>query len=484
MLTSLFHRLLHRSSPPQKSDTHNTAATPAPDFNPDSSADPSANPASADTLTQIPSLQQGPLPVDASGVEDIGDSIICREAVLDRQQQIAGYQFQLQKTSHAHIRVQNRRIFHLYAEVLVRNLVHTNIFQLLGQRSIFIRIPDSFLGNPCLKQLPAANTYFLLYPVKDATPTTHEDMLAGTRALRKLGYRIGIPDPIATPAYFHLLPEIDLVAIQASQVDINTGEDLVRFVLKKAPRASVLVRKLSGIEDFNFFHEIGTSLFQGSFIVSRERWQKADLGANFAHLSMLLTKLQQDAETREIVSIIKQDAAITLRLLRYINSAANGLREHVASVEHAFTLLGRAPLQRWLMLLLCSSNRNQPRAAAVLETALARARFMELVSGSRPAPEREAVFLTGLLSLIDVILKQPIEYALEALSVTDEIRNAILHSQGVYAPTLALARACESTDMSRVVAASDACAIHPEQASACYMEALSWTLTLQKDISD
>jgi EAL and modified HD-GYP domain-containing signal transduction protein len=199
---------------------------------------------------------------------------------------------------------------------------------------------------------------------------------------------------------------------------------------------------------------------------------------------MLLKKLQHDAETSEIVSIFKQDAAIALRLLRYINSAANGLRERITSIKHAITLLGRAPLQRWRTLLICSSNRNQPRAAAVLETALVRARFMEFISISRTVPEREAIFLTGLLSLIDVILQQPMEYALETLSIDDDIRNAVLHGQGIYGATLALARACESVDADRIVSAAQACGIHPEQASACYMDALSWTLALQQEVSD
>ncbi|MDR2208243.1 MAG: HDOD domain-containing protein, partial [Azoarcus sp.] len=382
------------------------------------------------------------------------------------------------------VRIKNRRFFHLCAEVLIRDLAQTNIFPMLGPRSVFIDIPDSFAGDPCLTRLPAANTVYILNPVEDSDAPAQSELLAWVRTLRKLGYRIGIPDPLANPAYFHLLPEINLVSMQSSNVDISKGENLIRFLLKKVPHASILVRNLSSIEDFDFCHEIGATLFQGSFIVSRERWQSADLDPNVAYLGMLLKKLQQDADTREIVSTLKQDAAITLRLLRYINSAANGLRERVSSVEHAITLLGRTPLQRWLMLLLCSSNRNQPRAATVLETAIVRARFMELVSVSRSVAEREAIFLTGLLSLIDVILKQPIEHALEALSVTNEIRDAILYSQGVYAATLALARACESMDMARIEAAAEACAIFPEQASACYMDALSWTLTLQQDMDD
>jgi len=475
MLKSMFCRLFRRPSPSEKRDA--PADTPVPDST------------GAGIPTQHPPMQQEEPPADtsttgASSIENVDDSVICREAILDRQQKIIGYQFLLQKAANERIRVQNRRIFHLYAEILVRSLIETNLFQLLGQRAIFIEIPDSFLCDPCLLQLPAANTFFILKSIKDSNPPTHDDLLAWVRTLRKLGYRIGIPDPLAMPEFFHLLPNIDLISIQASQVDIEKGERLVDFILKKVPQASILVHSLSSIEDFNFCHKIGATLFQGHFIVSREQWQKADLGPSFAHLAMLLKKLQQDAETREIVSILKQDAAITLRLLRYINSAANGLREHVSSIEHAITLLGRAPLRRWLTLLLCGSNRNQPRAAAVLETALVRARFMELVSTSRAAPEREAIFLTGLLSLIDIILQQPIEHALDALSIDDHIRNAILRSQGIYATTLALARACESMDTDRIASAAEACNTHPEQVSTCYMDALSWTLSLQQENPD
>jgi EAL and modified HD-GYP domain-containing signal transduction protein len=475
MLANLINRLFHHSSSPKKSDTDGGAPVPGP--NSDSVC--------ADTMParHLP-LQQEPPLTGTSSIENIGASIICREAVLDRLQKIIGYQFLLQKTAYDRVRVKNRRFFHLYAEVLVQDIINTDIFPMLGERSIFIEIPDSFLKDPCLTQLPPANTCYIIKPVEDSSSPTQSELLAWTRTLRKLGYRIGIPDPLAKPAYFHLLPEVDMVSMQSAKVDIDKGKNLIHFLLRKTPNASILVHNLSSIEDFNFCHEIGANLFQGSFVVSREQWQSADLGPSVAYLGMLLKKLQQDADTREIVSTLKQDAAVTLRLLRYINSAANGLRERVSSVEHAITLLGRVPLQRWLMLLLCAGNRNQPRAAAVLETAIIRARFMELVSSSLPANEREAIFLTGLLSLIDVILKQPIEHALEALSVTDDIRDAILSSQGRYATTLALARACESTDMGRIVSAAEACGILPEQASTSFMEALSWTLTLQQDMGD
>ena len=265
MLTSLFRRLFHHLPPPENSDAQ------LGDLAPDSE--------SADTLPRKISIQQPSVPI----AEDIETSIVCIEAVLDRQQKIAGYQFLLQKAVHTRIRVQNRRVFHLYAEILIRNLVHAKIFKSLGQRSIFIEIPDSFLGHPCLTQLPAANTFFILKPVKDSNAPTQDYLLTRVRTLRKLGYRIGIPDPLVMPAYFHLLSEADLVSLQASQVEVEKGEKLISFIRRKAPQVSILAHDLSSIEDFNFCHEIGKDFFRCLAV--------GGLGRDSSHLAVFISEL-------------------------------------------------------------------------------------------------------------------------------------------------------------------------------------------------
>jgi len=468
MLKRLFRRLLRLSSLPDKKSALGQK-----------SAASQARLAALDRQAPLRQARDADAPAKATP----GKTIICRESVLNRQQKIVGYQFMLNEATHGNIRLKSRQIAHLCAEVLVQHLLRANLGPLYGKRFAFIDIPDSFLDNPCLTGLPPTNTFFILKPVEDAQPPSANYLLMHMRALRELGYRIGIQDPTTNSAYFHLLPESDLVYMQP-HTDIGQGMNLVRQILKLAPEAALLVRDLPGMEDFDFCYRIGTTLFQGGFVTSRENWQPTHLGPNFARISMLLTKLRQDADTKEIVSLLKQDAAITLRLLRYINSAANGLREHVSSIERALALLGRAPLQRWLSLMLCASDRKQPRSAAVLETALVRARTMELLAATCPAVVREAMFLTGLLSLIDVILQQPIDHALDALAIDTDIRNGISGGSGPYALALGLARACESMNAERVIAAAANCDIDPEQASACYMEALAWTLTLQNENAD
>ncbi|GHU10983.1 hypothetical protein AGMMS50225_15540 [Betaproteobacteria bacterium] len=401
--------------------------------------------------------------------------------MLNRQQKIAGYQFLLKDSAYANIRSRRRRILQLYAEVLVDNLLRADIATLLGPRLAFIDIPDFFLDHPLMDELPVANTVIIVTPSDLPDAPSVEKLRIQISALRARGYRIGIPNRESAPQFAPLLSGVDLVAVQAPQLTAEAGINLSRSILSDAPNAALLVRAVPGMEDFHFCYQIGVGLFQGPFITSREQWQAKNLGPNFARLTLLLSRLRQDAENREIVALLKQDGAITVRMLRYINSAANGLPEHVSSLERALVLLGRKPLSRWLTIMLCSADRSQARSAAVLEAALVRARTMELIAARRPTAEREAMFLTGLLSLIDVILQQPIAKALPSLAIGVDIEDAILNNKGPYAHGLMLVKACESADIDAIVFAATLCGVTPEEAANWHMEALAWTLALQQE---
>ncbi|TVT55858.1 MAG: HDOD domain-containing protein [Azoarcus sp. PHD] len=452
------------------------APTPAPQ--------PVTQAAGFEKLNRQAPLRAGP-PAPASAeataaAQEIGATFICREAVLNRKQKIAGYQFLLQEAARNHIRSSTRRLHHLYAEVLVNSLIHADIGKLLGPRSAFIDVPDSFIDHECVLHLPAANTVLVLTSLPDAGAPAPDALLATVRHLRAIGYRIGLPDPESEPSFAELLPEADVVIVRAPRLTAEAALALTASVVEHAPRATLLVRELPGLEDFNFCFKLGASLFQGPFITSREDWKDHNLGPNFTRLAMLAGKLRKQAETDEIVALLKQDAALAVRLLRYINSAANGLSEHVSSIERALILLGRDKLYRWVMLLMCSTDDKEGRASAVLETALVRARMMELSGARLSAAERESLFLTGLLSLIDVVLKVPMERAMTSLAVASEIEAAIMRSEGPYAPQLMLAQACERADAEAIRSAAERSQTTPEEAAGFHLQALAWALEIQQ----
>ena len=111
--------------------------------------------------------------------------------------------------------------------------------------------------------------------------------------------------------------------------------------------------------------------------------------------------------------------------------------------------------------------------------------MMELLGAGRPSAECDALFLVGLLSLIDVILQVPLDKALAPLALSAGIEASVRGQGGPYQSLLALAMACERGDAGVGAAGGDlraaaaACGIAPEQASECHMQALSWAMQIQ-----
>jgi c-di-GMP phosphodiesterase len=407
-----------------------------------------------------------------------GDTFLCREAVLGRDQRIAGYHFLLKEGARNRIRVGSRTVHHVYAEVLVRNLCLSNIGRLLGHRLAFLEIPDSFLNHPCLDGLKGTNAVLVLQSLPDNGAPGLDELRESIRTLRSRGIRFGIPDPHVVSEFASLITEVDFVVLRATALDARRCLALAERIGKEIPGLRILIRDLHSMEDFGFALKLGTSLFQGPFVTSREEWRDHHLGPDTIRLTRILARLRHDAATAEIVELTKHDPALSLRLLRYINSAANALSRPVSSIDHAVQLMGRQQLYRWLMILLCSTHGAGGRSSAAMESALVRARLMELLGSDRSPSDREALFLTGLLSLIDVILEVPFDAALTPLSIAPEIEAAVLHREGPYAALLELACACENADGEHLRATAAACDILPELASNRHIDALGWALEI------
>ncbi len=425
--------------------------------------------------------QQAPLrqTITANEAEQSGNTFLCRETVLGRDQRIAGYQFMLQEATRDRIRSGSRRIRHVYAEVLVLTLIRANIERLLGHRLAFLDVPSSFLNHPCLSGLPPKNTVLVVEHLDDDAPPDDE-LLAAVGRLRAAGFRIAIPDPTIVTTCEPLLPQADIVFAQVAASNPEHLHRLIKYLAGLPKPVTLLMRNLPGQEDFHFCFQLGAHLFQGPFITRREDWQEKPFGPNAARLTTLLSRLRENTDTTELVEWLKHDAALSLRLLRYINSAASGLRSPVTSIEHALVMLGRNRLRRWLILLLCTTDRNSPRASAMLENALVRARMMETMVRGRPQEETDALFLTGLVSLIDIVLEVPMSRAVSILAVPAEIEAAVLRNEGPYAALLQLAAACESTGNDDLAQAAERCGVTPTAATMCHLDALAWALSFEE----
>jgi c-di-GMP-related signal transduction protein len=126
-----------------------------------------------------------------------------------------------------------------------------------------------------------------------------------------------------------------------------------------------------------------------------------------------------------IEAIMKGEPALTVKLLRYLNSPLHGLRNEVHSIRHAMTLLGQLDFQRWVSILAVVAM-GSDKPAELIRLALTRAYFCEAIAEGAGLGTRKAeLFLMGLLSVTDAMLDQPMEHVMKQLPLSDEIRRAL-----------------------------------------------------------
>ncbi len=160
----------------------------------------------------------------------------------------------------------------------------------------------------------------------------------------------------------------------------------------------------------------------------------------------LLNLLKSDADIPEIEEEFRKDPILSYKLLRFVNSAANGFLKEVRSYRQAITILGYQQLHQWMVVVLVTAEDSASNPAAI-RSALVRGRFLELVGKAHFSQERsDDMFMVGVFSRLDEILRVPMEQAIAPLNVTDTVRSALIGREGFHGQVLRLAEGLEAAD--------------------------------------
>jgi EAL and modified HD-GYP domain-containing signal transduction protein len=161
----------------------------------------------------------------------------------------------------------------------------------------------------------------------------------------------------------------------------------------------------------------------------------------------LIKGVDAEAPIHRLEAILKRDPTVGYRLLRYLNSAAFGLRVEINSFAHALMLLGYQRLKRWLALLLASASKD-PNAKPYLYAAVRRGLLMEELGRSQVDAEMHGeMFLCGVFSLLDRLLRQPFAELLASVPLPERVRLALIGEGGPHGPYLDLVRAMENASV-------------------------------------
>jgi EAL and modified HD-GYP domain-containing signal transduction protein len=139
---------------------------------------------------------------------------------------------------------------------------------------------------------------------------------------------------------------------------------------------------------------------------------------------------------------------LSFKVLRYINSAAVGLRAKVESIQRAVVLMGLKRLRAWASLIAMAGLQGRP--AELLNMGLVRANLCERLSRLCASGEADTAYTVGLLSIMDAMLGRPMHELIDELPLPEDTRRAIVAHEGVYGELLAQAIRIEHNDWSKL----------------------------------
>jgi len=238
----------------------------------------------------------------------------------------------------------------------------------------------------------------------------------------------------------------------------------------------LIARNVQSDEDFEVCEKLAFGYVQGYYFAQMQPSQPSKLNNDRLHVMELLNLVTSHAEISALEAALKRDAALSYKLLRFINSPGCGMLTKIRSIAHALVMLGYDQLYRWLTLLLFTSGTLDIRSEALLKNALVRARMTELLGKKKQLPpqDQERLFIVGIFSLLDVLLNTPMDKALESISLPDLVLNALVKREGIYAPYLKLAAACEEGEEESVAELAGELRLSVEDVNLAHVQAMIW----------
>jgi EAL and modified HD-GYP domain-containing signal transduction protein len=280
-------------------------------------------------------------------------------------------------------------------------------------------------------QQPPDKIIFLL----DESVKPEEAYLENIKRLKALGFRFGIQRIEKAADYDAILKLCDFIMFDFRILGLPEQVELYRDVQANYSHLKLIFSHIASMDLFNQVKTKFNGWFEGRFFrvpVTKGEHKVKPLQAN--QINLLNVVRDDDFDFDSVSKIIERDTAITIDLMRMVNSPYVGLRNKVKTINHAVTMLGQKEVRKWITTAV-SRLLSSDKPSEISRLSLVRAKFCESLApmfGMRQ--DTGSLFLMGLFSVLDEIMDMPMEQALELVHVSDAIYEALVDKKGEYYP--------------------------------------------------
>ncbi|MDL2288900.1 HDOD domain-containing protein [Oscillospiraceae bacterium OttesenSCG-928-F05] len=360
------------------------------------------------------------------------------------------------------------------------NLVGTDTFTL--GKPIIVPIKNVMLVGDLEKQY-TGDPEKVIFLTEETFPAK-EPYLGRMKALKQLGFRFAfssLEQLRACPAALSVLSYIFIGQHSREAV----GAQKTMHKLKRASSSDIRFVASNVDEKAVFTSLLGTeyALFEGAFFRTPVSQGKKEINPMKMNSISLINMVQDpNFEFDEIARIVQRDTALTISLLRLVNSAGMGLRNEIKTISHAVTMLGQKEVRKWVTTAVAQML-GADKPDELTKLSLIRARFSENLAPYFKAERDDGTpFLMGLFSVIDLILEMPMAQAFESVLVPDVVKKALVEKQGPLAPIYSMISDYEAADWSAVSRHMIVSGIRDEDLYNAYIDSLTWYSSTMSEV--
>ncbi|EAW29101.1 hypothetical protein ATW7_03247 [Alteromonadales bacterium TW-7] len=362
---------------------------------------------------------------------------VARQAIFNRRQKVVAYELLFRDSP--------KNFFPDIAEgqatarLIMENQLNLGTRHITSGKKALINIGPESLELDLCAFLPCQDVVIELLESIEPTDTNYELC----RELFHSNFNLALDDFVYKPQWDRFLKLVKLIKFDITITPLNDIHPIIKK-LKDHKQIKLLAEKIETQEEYEVAAGMGFDYFQGYFFAKPTMMKHNDIDYNYGLVVAIYAEIMgPNPDLTKIAALFELDAALAYKLLRLINSGVFPIQSKIASLKQALVYLGQERLKKFVSLIVTAHTAGK-KPAELMQVCVVRARFCELIAKKVAKHQSGEAFLTGLFSLLDAILDQPMSLLVEKLPFQDDIKAALLEEKNTLYYILKVVKAYET----------------------------------------
>jgi EAL and modified HD-GYP domain-containing signal transduction protein len=392
----------------------------------------------------------------------LDDLMMAQQPIFKKSKELFGYEllFRGQDSQNANVSDGEAAT----SQVLVNLCIGITQLETQLRKPFFINMTTELMLSDAFFPIAPETMYIEILENQQLTP----QFINAIKKWRQAGYRFALDDYQFDKEYENLLPWVSIVKIDVLLTPPTNHLEQIKAL--KAKGLILVAEKVENQAMFDYCYEMGFDLFQGYFLQKPEIIKGKKINSA-AHSAITLVNALQDKDISidTVTDMVAQNPTLSFQLLRILKSPVSGIPKAVDSIKEAVIFLGLVQLKRWALLITLTSTSVQPKS--LFKILLTRARCCQLIAEMDNKAMADSAFITGVMSGIDALFAMEKSVILNQISLSSEVMDAILKSEGTLGTYLKQTMNFENQDWQQIQQ------IKPEQRAKlnrAFLDAMLW----------